>query len=250
MTAEDKLLLKRLTDLDHMADRKHMVCFSDFLNATEYSLFLEHRKEFFCSFSVFDQIEFLERQMIAFIPDALAFHNEFPIKLLKIQPKNAKFAQELTHRDVLGTLMGLSIERRLLGDIIFTDGCCYVLVKDQIAPFVCEEVERIRKTSVTVSVCENMALTFERKFEIKSGTVASSRLDCVVAEMVNLSRSQALKQIQEGLVFLNQRQVFHNATLCNAQDVISVRHVGKFQILEFGELTKKGKQKITYRIYC
>ncbi len=89
MTAEEKLLIKRFNDLDNMASRKYMVCYTDFLNSTEYSLFLEHEKEFACSTCVFSEIEDLERQMIAFIPDALTFNGEFPIKMLKIVPKNS-----------------------------------------------------------------------------------------------------------------------------------------------------------------
>ncbi|MGN0170298.1 MAG: YlmH/Sll1252 family protein [Lachnospiraceae bacterium] len=252
MIAEDVLFLKRLKDLDRLADRKYMVCYSDFMDATEYSLFLEHQKEFTCSFCVFDQIKFLERQMIAFIPDALTFNKYFPIKLLEIRPRNPRFAQEkISHRDILGTLMGLSIERKLVGDILFSEeGKCYVLVKESIASLACEEIHRIRHTEVVVSVCEQKEISFERKFEDRNGTIASARLDCVVSELANLSRSQSLKQIQDGLVFVNQRQVFRNTYLCSPGDIISIRHVGKYKIVQLGELSKKGKTKISYQIYC
>ena len=250
MTEEEKLLINRFHDLDGRANSKYMVCYTDFLNATEYSIFLEHEGEFLCSTQVFAEIEDLERQMIAFIPDALNFNMEYPIKLIRFRAKNKKFAQELTHRDILGTLMGLSIERRLIGDIITCEEACYVLVKEQFADLICNEIHRIKHTEVVAQICDSFEVEVKRKFNTKYGTVASKRLDCIISELTNESRSQSLKQIKEGLVFVNSRQTKYNTYSCKDGDIISVRHVGKFKIQEFGEVNKRGRIRICYDIYC
>lgn len=57
-----------------------------------------------------------ERVMVAFGPAPEPA--DYPITCLHIAPKQEKFAEELTHRDYLGTLMGLGLERRVLGDIL------------------------------------------------------------------------------------------------------------------------------------
>lgn len=249
MTAEDKLFVKRLTDLDRMAERKYMVCYSHFLNPAEYSLFLEHRREFVCETAVFSEIEFLERQMIAFIPDALSFHGEYPLSLLKVMPKNLKYAQTLTHRDMLGTLMGLSLDRKFIGDIIPVENGFYVLVHEQVEEFIRTNITRVKHTEVVVECCKELSVSIQRQFEHFQGTVASERLDCIISELHHCSRSQSLQLIQAGKVFINHRQVFHNSEKCKEDDIISIRHVGKFKITKLGEISKKGKVKISYDKY-
>lgn len=249
MNDEEKILLKRLNDLDHMADRKYMVCYSDFLNAIEYSLFLEHKKEYLCQTVVFEKIDQLERQMIAFIPEALPFNQEFPISILKIHPKSRKFAQPLSHRDILGTVMGLSIDRKLVGDIFCYHDDYYILVNERISDLIIQDIHRIKHTEVIISKFDEGDLKIEREYEQRFSTVSSLRLDCIISEMNNCSRSQAQELIKNGLIFHNSRQIFHNSTNCNAGDIISIRHVGKFRIVEFGGLSRKGKYKLHYEIF-
>ncbi|SFP94050.1 RNA-binding protein YlmH, contains S4-like domain [Lachnospiraceae bacterium XBB1006] len=250
MTAEEKLFVKRLEEFDRKAQSNYYVCFTDFLNANEYSLFLECKRNFYCETQVYSGIEMLERQMVAFIPDALVFENQYPIRVLQISPKNPRFSGEMTHRDVLGTLMGLSLERKLIGDILGNENGFYVLVKDTIAPIVMDEIHRIRHTEVVVSEVELDAKAVKRSFVKKNGTVASMRLDCIVSEIAHISRSQALHMVSNGLVFVNARQTFHNATTCKEGDVLSLRKIGKFRICEMGQLSRKGKIKLVYEQYC
>lgn len=249
MNEEERLLLKRMNDLDHIADRKYMVCYSDFLNAVEYSLFLEHRNEYQCSTIVYTKIDQLERQMIAFIPEALNFNGEFPISILKIQAKSKKYAQKLSHRDILGTLMSLSIDRKLIGDIFISNNCYYVLVHERIAALVMQDIVRIKHTDVYITLADDENISIEQEYEERFATVASLRLDCVVAEINACSRSQAQELIKSGMVFCNYKQLFHNTLNCKEQDVISIRHVGKFRLKEIGGISKKGKIKISYEIY-
>ena len=250
MTDDEKFFVKRLEEIDRRAFQNYYPTYTDFLNANEYSLFLEHQREFQCETVVYSGIELLERQMIAFIPDALIFDGKFPITGLLLTAKSKKFAGEMSHRDVLGTLMGLSIERKLIGDIMAVPEGYLILAKDSIAPLIAEELHRVRHTEVCVSMLpdfENRSI--ERTFIPRFGTVASMRLDCIVAEMANCSRSQALTMIQSGLVFINARQSFHNATPVKAGDVLSIRKVGKFRITEIGDLSRKGKIKLSYENY-
>jgi RNA-binding protein YlmH len=250
MTADERLFIKRLEDLDRKAQNSYYVCFTDFMDANEYSLFLEHQRMFYSKTMVFSEIDMLERQMVAFIPDALVFDGTFPIHVVKISPKNKRFSGEMTHRDVLGTLMGLSIERKMIGDILAGKDEFYVLAKENITPLILDEIHRIRHTEVVVNEVLPSQISVQRNFVEKFGTVASMRLDCIISEMAHVSRSQALQLIQSGLVFINARQAYQNATTCKEGDVVSIRKVGKFRILSMGSLSKKGKIKLTYEQYC
>jgi len=249
MTDDDKLFLKRLNDLDRMASNKGYPVFSDFLSVNEYSLFLDHKKTFICDTMTFDSIPLLERQMVAFIPDAFVFNREYPIKVIAIKALNGRFAESLTHRDILGTIMGLSIERRLVGDIFLSDKEYYVLAHEKFAEMIIDEVRRIRHTDVRCEIVDSYDLDIKRNSVVKYGTLASDRLDCFISECNNCSRSQSLKLIQDGLIFVNGKQILHNSNPVYSGDIISIRHVGKFKIINIGDLSKKGKLKVEYEKY-
>ena len=156
----------------------------------------------------------------------------------------------MSHRDVLGTLMGLSLERKLIGDILKADDGFYVLVKDTVAELIIRELHRIRHTEVVVTQFTDIKeVSINRSFTPHFSTVSSMRLDCIVAQMGNLSRASALKLIEGGMVFVNARQIFHNAQQLKEGDVISIRKYGKFRIVQIGELSRKGKIKLSYEQY-
>ena len=156
MTSEEKLLLNRFKDLDRMALNKNKAFFTNFLDAYEYSLFLDHVNDFNSHTGIYDLIDDLERQMVFFHPDAFCDSVDFPITILKIMPKSAKFKGEISHRDILGTLMGLQIERKYIGDIrILENGEIIVLCVDSVADLIIESVDRIRHTDVMISRVEN-----------------------------------------------------------------------------------------------
>ncbi len=72
-----------------------------------------------------------ERQMVAFHPDALAFTWEYPIDCLRIEPKALKFSEELSHRDYLGALLNLGVDRSVIGDIVVQKKSCLVFLPEQ-----------------------------------------------------------------------------------------------------------------------
>ncbi len=115
---EQDLCQKRLLDLSRQADRKGIVLFSDFLNLNELNIYHQSEKLFATRTECFGGIPCAERQMIAFLPDALYYDWEYPISALKITPAYPKFAEKLGHRDILGSLMQLGIDRCKLGDIL------------------------------------------------------------------------------------------------------------------------------------
>ena len=104
MTKEESLLAKRFLDLSRQAEQKGIVLFSDFLNLNELNIFRQGISELYSGYEVSGGYELSERQMIAFIPDALCYAWEYPIACLKITPLNKKFAETLSHRDVLGSV--------------------------------------------------------------------------------------------------------------------------------------------------
>ncbi len=111
MTRDEELLARRFIDLSRQAQQRDTVLFSEYLNLNELNIFHQGISELYSSFEMSGGYAWSERQMIAFIPDAFCYAWNYPIACLEITPVNQKFAEELSHRDVRGTLMGLGIER-------------------------------------------------------------------------------------------------------------------------------------------
>ncbi|MBQ3537637.1 MAG: hypothetical protein IJA39_03565, partial [Clostridia bacterium] len=114
----DTFFLDHMTDLSKRSEDKCIFTFSNFLNTEEISILKENRKSF-TYFSLFGGAEGTERQMVRFgNEEELYYSEDFPIDCIEILPLNKKFAEELSHRDYLGAIMNLSIEREHIGDII------------------------------------------------------------------------------------------------------------------------------------
>ena len=108
---------KRFEELSSRAANRYYTTFSDFLNMEEQSELLALRLN--SPFRLYGGYDGAERCIAAFGDEC----NEcqFPISFIKIEPSSKKFADKLTHRDFLGSLMGLGIKRETLGDIIIKD---------------------------------------------------------------------------------------------------------------------------------
>lgn len=249
MTKDETLLAKRFIDLSRQAQQKGIVVFSDFLNINEQTIFQQNVSELYSSFDRFGGYELSERQMVAFSPDALCYTWNYPIICLKITPLNQKFSDALTHRDILGSLMNLGIERSMLGDILVEEHLIYVFCQEKIADYIIDSLRRVRHTNVQIVKAEPCQLTILPKKETLEGVVASNRLDSIISCICKISRSQAGNWIKGGKVFINNREVLQSSCECKESELISVRAVGRFVFLGcFGE-TRKGRMKIKYEKY-
>ncbi len=249
MTRDEKLLAKRFIDLSRQAQQKNIVVFSEFLNLNELNIFRRQGPELCCDFALSGGYELSERQMIAFLPDALCYAWEFPITCLQISPTNKKFAEELSHRDVLGSLMNLGLERSRLGDILVDEHAIYVFCHEKNAKYIMEELTRIRHTTVCTKLAEPGEISLEPKKESGEGIITSNRLDSIIACLCKISRSQASQWIRGGRVFINNREILQTTYECKEQELISVRSLGRFRFLGCRGETRKGRMKIQYEKY-
>ena len=237
---KDDLFEKRMMELGKKAYYRGILTFSDFLDLNQQNILhsLSFR-DIGVRIKTFGGYESAERQMAAFVPDALSYEQAYPIACIKVQPLNRKFSEELTHRDYLGAILNLGIERSKTGDILLDDSCGYIFCCESMADFLTEELVRIRHTSVQARrLSQEEPLPSPKREEI-SGTVASPRLDSVIALAFGSSRSSILGLIEGGKVFVNGKSVVSNGYGIKDGDIVSVRGKGKFQ---FGSVTNKTKK--------
>ncbi len=244
-SAGERELLAFARDAALRAVSRGTPCFSDFLSPAERSLLLGASK-LFCgvSLSFFGGFENAERTMAVFAPPELAYEPKAPITTLRILSKG----EPLGHRDVLGSLMALGIERGKFGDILLTDSGPVLFCRDTIAPYVCEQLTKIGRNSVKVEPADDFVVP-EPKTEEVSFTVASPRLDAVLACALHLSRTDAADAVKKGLCFVNWRECQKpDEQLCEG-DVVSLRGFGRFKLDSFGGKSRKDRQFITILLY-
>ena len=182
MQKEELMLQKRLIELSKIAYQRGIVTYSDFLNLNELNiLHTTPKQEFYSCYETFGGYEFSERQMVAFLPDALCYDKHYPITILKVEPVQPKFAEPLSHRDYLGAILNLGIERCKLGDILVEEQYAILFIHSSLKTFILEELRRIRHTNVQVSEIEDTCFSYQQKTKELKGTVSSLRLDCLLS---------------------------------------------------------------------
>ena len=250
MNKEETLLRKRLTELSRQAYHKDIVTFSDFLNLNELNILHTTPKDLFpARYETFGGYEMAERQMVAFLPDALYYEYQYPMQVLKIRPANPRFAEELSHRDYLGSLMNFGVERCKMGDILLLEDCAEVFVCQNMAGYLCQELTRIRHTVVQTELVAPEEISYEPRFEEVKGTVSSIRLDSVLALAYPLSRSKMTSYIEGGRVFVNGKLITSNGYHLKEGDILSVRGLGRIRYEGMLSETKKKRCLISLRKY-
>lgn len=251
MNTEEEQMKKRLRELAERSYRGNCYTFTDFLSLAELSCYYEMERELsFAGEMVSGGSEGRERCMIRFgNPGELGYEQDFPIVCLRIRPLMKKFAEDLTHRDFLGALMNLGIERGTLGDIILQEKEAFLFCKEIIAPYIMENLTRVRHTSVLCEVTEEIPVEGEAELKDINIQIASERIDGVIAKVYKLSRSDSAALFLQKRIFVNGRQCENNSHMLKDGDQISVRGYGRFIYAGGRGLSKKGKLNALIQIY-
>ncbi|MEA5038825.1 MAG: YlmH/Sll1252 family protein [Clostridiaceae bacterium] len=171
-----------------------------------------------------------------------------PVVCLHIAPKQPKFAELLTHRDLLGALMSLGLRRSLFGDLLPGENGWYLFCLQEQSGYVAENLTQARHTSLTVQKTADLPPTAQPP-EPSPVVVASERLDVLLAAVWKLSRSEGRRVVEEGLVFINGRACEDAAAQLKPGDMVTVRGTGRFGYEGIERETKKGRLRVLVRIY-
>lgn len=240
----DEYFKSNISNLISFARNKSTPKFSSFLDERQQLLAVEvlnsarHK-----AYKLYGGTANCERLMLGVFPE----NGEIDESLFPITPLKVDFSekQKLSHRDFLGSLMGLQVKREAVGDILIDNSFAIILVHDDISDFILYNLDKVSKTSVKVSKAEDISIDKKLEFEQITGTVSSLRLDCVVALLLNKSRSIAVEVIEQGLVKLNCVDTQNVSKQINENDIIVIRGKGKFILEAPVKKTKKDRLFIT-----
>jgi len=251
MSTDDTLLQKRFLELAEKAYARGTYTFTPFLGLAEQDLFARVRRDIsHVPHTAFGGCPGCERVMVRFGDETLCGYDQpFPIACVKAAPLSRKFADKLTHRDFLGALMSLGIDRAQLGDIAVREDGAYIFCAEAIAPFLCEELTRAKHTDLTCRPADDLPDGSLFTLEPRAVLASSERADGVAAHVYNLSRGDMAERIRAGGLFVNGRRCDSGSLVLKPGDVVSLRGEGRFIYHGIQRTTKSGKFNIDIEVY-
>ena len=240
LTDEERFFVRSVYDKLYAARDKYRTGFTFFLTERQAGLArMVMASECFEDHLLYGGHEAAERVMLGVFsefdpPD----EQSFPVSALTFSFRRD---DKLTHRDILGSLMGLEISRETVGDICVGEDRAIVFLTDTAAEQALMGITKIGRAGVRITEGFDPDSLPAREYQLISGTVSSLRIDSVTALAIRSSRSNAAALVEGGKVLLRGAEI----TSCSAQvsegDVFTVRGYGKFRLGAKGRTTKKDR---------
>ena len=248
---EDRMLLARILDRAQQAESRNVPAVTDFLSPQQQMMAKDLLRLGGIPESAYlfqGGYEGAERKLILFLPDWMEPEMaESPIRCLRAA---FRAEEKLSHRDFLGSLMGMGVVREKIGDILVSEGSADILLLESVEDFLLQSWDSAGRTKLKVSEIDPLHLHIPQvKCELVRDTVSSLRLDAVVSTGFRMARGKAAELISSGRVQVNWRECAKPDKLLEAGDTVSARGFGKFQLTEVGGVTKKGRTSITVKRY-
>ncbi len=238
---EDALLGRRLTELAARADRMGSPTFTEFLTPPQLTLAQAAAREAGVTAEPFGGYEDAERQMVRFSP-LDGWEEPYPISALALTwPHQAA----PTHRDLLGSVMGLGIRRGLVGDIVVEPEVAYLFAETAMCQHIAATLASAGRIHLQVEQLETLPVPTPPEGREVRDTVTSPRLEAMVASGLTLARSKAAALITAGHVKLRHTPCIRTDAHVAPGDAISVRGLGRLKLCEIGQPTRKGRYPVT-----
>ena len=242
----DGALDKRLNELALRAQHTGRVCATRFLEPSTLAAVNAAASRAGVKVALWGGYEGAERCVAAFYAGDPPEAGDWPVVALRLQ-WNAKFANP-GHRDLLGAIMGLGIEREMTGDIAmgtYRDApCAYLFALEEVADYIAANLDSAGRASLKVSVATETPQLIPPEGESLRLTVQQQRLDAVLAAACRLSRSEAQRLIAAGLVKLNHVPQLRPDARLSEGDLISARGYGRVKVTAFQGESRRGRQVV------
>ncbi|NLM13178.1 MAG: hypothetical protein GX209_05490 [Epulopiscium sp.] len=248
--ADERLLASKILDRANIALRDHTNTFTDFIDMYKLGKYISMTYAISdLTIKAFGGYAESERKIIGFCPDYRELQDEdFPITAIEVLLKS--FNEEtISHRDYLGSILGLGIERSKIGDILVYEQKAIFFVHKDIAPYIANNLSKIRniKAEAKEMLLEEIILPQPKVKEIAS-TVSSLRADSILSAGFQLSRSKIVDLIKSEKALING--VFANpASQVKEGDFLTLRGFGKIKLVEIRGKTKKDRISIVIHRY-
>ena len=232
-------MLRHVLDLPEICLRNYRATASDFLDPYELSLVTSLTVHFpAVETFVLPEGEW-ERKIVIFTP--------YDVEEEFLSAFHLEGSEPMDHRQVLGSILGLGIERSKIGDIVSLGEEAYVFVKKEIANFLAINLRKIGSMPIRIREIAPAEVPEAKEAWIEAAAVVSSmRLDSVVRAVTHKSRDEVKGLIAKGLIKINFKRSEKAHEMISGGDLLSVRGFGRIKIFEPLYTTKKGKVRFRY----
>lgn len=243
--SNEKIFVGRICELAERAQQSQSLVYTDFLNPAELKLTdIAINSYPALSYEAYGGYEGAERKIAAIYPTRCSWlEPEVELEAIKIEPKDKE--AKLGHRDYLGALINLGLKRKVLGDIQVRKTFAYAIVKKSISDFIKTNLTQVGSSTVNIDYINlDEVEKKEEKYKKMVITVASLRLDSVVARAFQLSRGAAANFIRQGRVKVDHRVQNSASFELEAGQLISVQGRGRCTVLQILGKTKRGRIRL------
>lgn len=175
----------------------------------------------------------------------MSFNNDYdipyPYKMIVI--KNESRFSKLAHKDYLGALMSLGINREKFGDLVVDDNKAYVPIFEEVVDYVMSNLIQVGNSPVIINIVED-GYDLKNKYTKIDIIIPSLRIDNFIAKLAKISRVQATEFINKGNVLIDYSKVQSKNKEVTLGQIITIPRVGKFKVGNIIGSTKSGKYKI------
>jgi len=239
-------ICERIEDLAKECERKNRITFSSFLTPTEQ---VEIEQLHYSNLYFYGGLDSAERKRAFFLPDYIDKDDYDFSQFICVFTSKIQFAK-LSHRDFLGAILNTGIKRECVGDIYVHDDEVYFVVTKEIASYISLNLTKVGRMGVDLrEIGVDRIRCNEPVYEERSFTVNSSRLDSVAAGLFQVSREDMVKKIKLGVVMLNYLPCMESSKEVKEGDIVSVRGLGKAEVVVFGGVSRSGRVFVNGRRY-
>lgn len=234
---KEQLVIAKVSDKIRKYEKTGIICATNFLDPSEIIEIKNMVNKLpNCFFGGFDDAE---RKILLIGTDEIAVAMEY-VDILRIESN-----ERLSHRNILGSILGLGVNREVIGDIILNENIANVFVIKEISKYILENLDKVGKDKIKIckSTYENMIEPENHAKEIKT-TVASLRLDAIISATLGVARELASKMIQNQKVRLNYKLIENTSKQIKIGDIISVRGYGRIELVNVLGETRKERIRI------
>lgn len=246
---EDKILMAFAEDKIAQCEENYMPARTDFLDMHQRSVIEQMWKtiKHQCRLEFFGGFDDAERTVAYFLPDYASLEDFHELCIARV--KKPSGSRDLSHRDYLGSLLGMGIKRDKVGDIVVYDDGADIILLEDLAEFILLNYDKAGRTSLAVEILPLSELKqVENQFKEITDTLASLRLDNVISSAFNVSRSKAVEAIKRGLVFLNNLECNKPDKEVHPGDKLVLRGKGKAYLSEIGGKSRKDRIYVTFKV--
>lgn len=249
---EERILISNILDKAYRFEKTDKLEYTSFLNLNEFNTISCILNELKVKYIYFDLNGKLSRKIIFFVPEYIekneTLYSNY-ISVLKIIPN---VSGRLTHKDYMGAVYSLGLKHEVIGDIFVTENQGYIFCLSSVSEYIRTNLFRVGNQEIEItqiSLFSNEINSLEISLEKKEYIVASLRVDAVLSVVYNLSRSEVKARINQGNLYINDKNEYYLSQNLEEGDIVSFRKCGKLKIGKKIRKTRSDRTVIEIFIY-